>query len=207
MDFNHSGCNSRLTSWVSPQKKKKKVLELGKIICLSQSNIFDNALGVKKKTSISINSQQQFPSSGSFQAHWSFRSIDLFFTLLKGLKALYMDTILDGVIVRVDFFKIFFFFDNLQYINQKETDKARASSSQTEAKVAGRLLGLCELTWWQIKPNRIHWFGIVQVDLETNETIFIEGIMWVDLVTNEKARMLLILINIIIHFGVWTNGN
>ena len=34
----------------------------------------------------------------------------------------------------------FFFFDKLQYINQKETDKAEASSSQTEAKVVGRLL-------------------------------------------------------------------
>ena len=33
-----------------------------------------------------------------------------------------------------------YFFDKLQYINQKETDKAKASSSQTEAKVVGRLL-------------------------------------------------------------------
>ena len=124
MDFNHSGCNSRLTSWVSPQKKKKKkVLELGKIICLSQSNIFDNTLGVKKKTSISINSQQQFPSSGSFQAHWSFRSIDLFFTLLKGLKALYMDTILDGVIVRVDFFLKFFFLITFNILIKRQQTK------------------------------------------------------------------------------------
>ena len=52
------------------------------------------------------------------------------------------------------------------------------------------------------ETKHIHWFGIVQVDLETNETVFIVGIMWVDLVTNEKARMLLILINILIHFGL-----
>ena len=36
---------------------------------------------------------------------------------------------------------IYIYFDKLQYINQKETDKARASSIQTEAKAAGRLPG------------------------------------------------------------------
>ena len=207
MDFNHLRCNSRLISWVSPPKKKKKVLELGKIICLSQSNIFDNALGVKKKNfhinqfAATISFSRQLSGPLIFEVHWSF------FHLTKRIKGFIYGNHSWWSHCASWLFKNFFFFDNLQYINQKETDKARASSSQTEAKVAGRLLGLCELTWWQIKPNRIHWFGIVQVDLETNETIFIEGIMWVDLVTNEKARMLLILINIIIHFGVWTNGN
>ena len=36
---------------------------------------------------------------------------------------------------------LFFFFGKLQYINQTGTNKAKASSSQTEAKLAGRLPG------------------------------------------------------------------